>query len=104
MDDVSQIAVPPAESVLKIEPQHTARREFGDESVVLDLQASVYFGLNRSAGVLWQQLLSGATRRQLVETLLADGAPARSVHQVGRDVDDFVLALRREGLLNDVDA
>lgn len=104
MDDFSRNESQPAEGVLRIRPQQTARREFGDESVVLDLQASVYFGLNRSAGVLWQRLLSGATRGELVESLAADGLSRGSVDQIGRDVDDFLVALRREGLVHDVDA
>ncbi len=104
MDDFSPRQFQAPGTVLQIQPHHTARREFGDESVVLDLHRSLYFGLNRSAGVLWQRLLSGATRGELVDLLVADGAPQASADQVGQDVDDFVGALRKEGLIRDVDA
>ena len=83
----------------RVDQQRTAWREVGGEGVVLDLDSSVYFGLNRSAGPLWRRLLDGATRDQLAEVLLAaEPAPATS-SQAEAEVSEFLAALDGAGLL-----
>jgi hypothetical protein len=73
-----------------------AWNESGGEIVVLDLDTSVYFGLNATGALLWKRLTAGANRDDLVvlvEQLGVDGARA------GHDVDQFLAALDRCGLL-----
>ncbi|MFE0589815.1 PqqD family protein [Micromonospora echinospora] len=72
-------------------------REAGDETVVLDTTASVYFGLDRSGTVLWRRLAAGADLADLVAALTAD-APVDAVRATA-DVAAFVDALREHGLI-----
>lgn len=73
-----------------------AWRETSGEVVVLDLEGSVYFGLNGTAASLWRRLTSTASRGDLVELLQSLGADAG---QAARDVDAFLADLARYGLL-----
>ncbi len=86
-------------SIYRVDPQRTAWREVDGEGVVLDLETSVYFGLNRSAGALWPRLIDGASFDQLVLTLLVS-VPAPSTKAQGEaEVSQFLDALRIENLL-----
>ena len=73
-----------------------AWRETAGEIVVLDLEGSVYFGLNGTGASLWRRLTSTASRADLVEELRSLGADA---DQAAHDVDDFLAELARHGLL-----
>ncbi|WP_416904080.1 PqqD family protein [Micromonospora echinospora] len=72
-------------------------REAGDETVVLDTAASVYFGLDRSGTVLWRRLAAGADLSDLAAALTAE-APVDPVRATA-DVAAFVDALRAHGLV-----
>lgn len=88
-----------AARMYRVDPSRTAFRAVGDEGVVLDLSRSVYFGLNRSANVLWPVLLAGATRADLVAALI-DGEPAPlDERQAADEIAAFLAALEAEGLL-----
>jgi hypothetical protein len=67
------------------------------EIVALDTVDSRYLSVNRSGAVLWDALGAGATREALAKLLVErfDVEPATAV----RDVDAFVDALARQGLL-----
>ena len=69
----------------------------GDEVVALDVGASLYFGLNASAAVIWQRLEHGATRDDLVGELTATFDV--DAGRVERDVDQFVAILRARELV-----
>jgi hypothetical protein len=73
-----------------------AWRETAGEIVVLDLEGSVYFGLNGTAASLWRRLTSTASRADLIALLHNLGADAS---QAARDVDDFLAELARFSLL-----
>ncbi|QTE29424.1 PqqD family protein [Pengzhenrongella sicca] len=73
-----------------------AWRQTDDEAVVLDLEDSVYYGLNPTGVLLWKRLAAGATRRDLVGMLVASGAPAE---RASADVDAFLTELGSYGLL-----
>ena len=88
--------------VYRLEDGQTVWRHMGDESVVLDLAHSVYFGLNRSAGLLWKQLMAGATRTDLTTTLLAAGGGAPGTDRASADVDEFLETLQRQGLVHEI--
>jgi len=85
--------------VYRVDGARTAWREMGPEAVVLDLGRSVYFGLNRSAGVLWSRLLTGATHTELVEALVAAAPGPPGPRQAAADVSSFLAAVTAEGLL-----
>lgn len=87
----------PTEECLRVGGPGVAWRETAGEIVVLDLDGSVYFGLNGTAAALWRRLLGSATRSDLVEQLQAQGADLARAHQ---DVADFVAQLDRYGLLS----
>ena len=79
-----------------------AWRETGGEIVVLDVERSVYYGLNASAAELWKRLATGADRAELTATLMTDARvtdPPVTEQRAGSDVDEFLAELRRYGLL-----
>lgn len=76
-----------------------AWRETGGEIVVLDVDGSVYFGLNGTAAGLWKRLAAdGASRGDLTDQLLA-GAPVDGP-RAESDVESFLADLDRFGLLH----
>jgi len=85
------------ERTYRVDGARSAWRQVGDEGVVLDLDRSLYFGLNRSAGVLWPLLL-GADHLDLVEALLA-AAPEIDEPRASGEVSSFLAAVDAEGLL-----
>ncbi|SCF27939.1 PqqD family protein [Micromonospora mirobrigensis] len=84
-------------TVYRIGQQHAAWREAGDEIVVLDTRNSVYFGLDRSAALLWRRLLDGATADELTEALAATAPVERE--RAADDVTRFLSELDGHGLL-----
>jgi hypothetical protein len=72
-------------------------RETEGQIVLLDVEASVYFGLNGTGAGLWKRLTEGATRDELTSMLMRGSSVGRE--QAGSDVDDFLADLRRHGLL-----
>ena len=82
---------------LRVGGPGVAWRETADEIVVLDLERSVYFGLNGTGASLWRRLTSAATRADLIQHLRSQGAAEARATQ---DVDDFVAQLDRYGLLS----
>jgi hypothetical protein len=69
----------------------------GDEVVALDLSDSVYLAINKSGGRLWPALVEGATREELVSTLI-DGYGISS-EEAAKDVDAFLSSLDERDLL-----
>lgn len=88
-----------AETMYRIDPATVASRRVGNESVVLDLRESVYFGLNRIGGELWERLLAGATLDDLVQCLRAH-FPDVDHQQARDDVESFLWELRAQSLIN----
>ena len=67
------------------------------EVLALDVPAQMYLSANRTGAVLWSSLARGATRDQLVATLVAAFDVDQDV--AARDVDAFLGALAARGLL-----
>lgn len=83
--------------VLTLATGRLAWRETGAEVVVLDLEGSVYFGVNATAAPLWTMLARGTTREELVARVVGD-------HRVDRDraeadVDAFLVVLVEQGFV-----
>jgi hypothetical protein len=83
--------------VYRVRPDGVVWRAAGEETVLLDTESSVYFGLDRGGSLLWRHLAEGATVAELVAALVAT-APAERVRAAG-DVADFVNALLHHGLI-----
>ena len=83
----------------RIDRERTAWREMDREAVVLDLGTATYFGLNRSAGVLWPRLLAGCTFPELVDALIEEANSALPRHQAAVEITAFLTAVDAEQLL-----
>ena len=83
----------------RVSVDRTAWREVDGEGVVLDLDTSVYFGLNRSAGSLWPRLIRGASFDELTELLLGSVPAPPSRVQAEEELSRFLDALDNEHLL-----
>jgi Coenzyme PQQ synthesis protein D (PqqD) len=74
-------------------------REIDDEIVLLDGREAMYLATNGSGTLLWKALAAGATREQLVTTLIdAYGIDERSATT---DADAFLDVLVSKGLLTE---
>jgi coenzyme PQQ synthesis protein D (PqqD) len=51
-------------------PKHVMARNVGDETVILDLESGVYFGLDSVGARVWQLLAAGVTLEVICKTLL----------------------------------
>lgn len=69
------------------------------ETILLDLAASTYVGVNRSGSALWPALADGATRQELIERLRQ--VYGASEEQAGMDVDMFLGSCRGRGFLEE---
>jgi hypothetical protein len=87
-----------SERPLRVRADGLEWRVLEDETVVLDLRGSRYLAINRAGTVLWQLLVKGATRSQLIGRLTEDWAIGEG--DAARDVDAFCARLRAEGLLS----
>ncbi|WBB82079.1 PqqD family protein [Micromonospora sp. WMMD882] len=83
--------------VYQVGGPEVAWRQAGDEIVVLDHRTAVYFGLDRSAALLWQRLLAGATLDELVATLTTETRVDRQ--RATEDVRRFLDELADNSLL-----
>lgn len=72
-------------------------REVEGQVVALDRAASVYLAINPSGTELWPALVQGATRSDLIATLLETFDIGTS--RAEADVDAFVAALRQRNML-----
>ena len=84
-------------SELRLRTDGLSWRELDGEIVALDGDKSIYVATNRTGTLVWQKLAEGATRDQLVESLVA--AFGVSAETAAADVDRFVADLRANGLL-----
>jgi hypothetical protein len=82
---------------LRLRAEGVAWREVDGEVIALGLDSSTYFGTNASGSLLWRRLAEGATRNDLIGSLMEafDLDEERAI----ADVDAFVDDLRARGLL-----
>jgi hypothetical protein len=72
-------------------------REIDDEIVALEGRGSTYLAVNSSGGLLWRMLARGATRDELIATLVATYSLEAAA--AAADADRFVEQMRTAGLL-----
>ena len=84
------------ESRLRV-PEHVVYRDFGDETVVLNLDSGMYHGLNRTAAAMLKVVGESDTVDAAVERLVAEFEQPREV--IERDLLDLCKALSERGLI-----
>jgi hypothetical protein len=72
-------------------------REIEGEVVAVDLEGSVYLAINRTGAALWPSLAEGATRNDLIRTLIDRYELNEST--AAADVDSFVAMLKEQNLV-----
>ena len=82
---------------LKLRGEGLTWREIDDEVVALDIDSATYVSANASGRLLWKALAGGATREQLVGSLVETFGI--DVERAGKDVDVFLADLEARGLL-----
>ena len=84
-------------TVLRLREDRLQWIDADGEVVALDERSLMYLNANPSGAVLWRALAAGATREQLVGSLL--DAFEVDEETAGRDVDRFLEDLRSRDLL-----
>jgi hypothetical protein len=74
-------------------------REVEGEIVALDVRTSTYFAVNATGAVIWQALIDGASRDELVSRVREAFPVDEEV--AAKDLDAFLAALREQNLLED---
>lgn len=75
--------------------------KLGDEAVLLNVETGVYFGLDEIGTRIWDLLIAGVTPNEIVTQLLDEYDVERE--QLCADVRDFLQALVRKGLAQELD-
>jgi hypothetical protein len=83
--------------MLRLRPVRLSWRVIDDQVVVLDMAREEYFTVNPTGGVMWELLVEGATKEQLVAALTARFDV--DVDTAERDATDFVSSLKELRLL-----
>ncbi len=78
-------------------PEHVVYRDFGDETVILNLRSGMYHGLNSTAALMVERLSEGETVAAAVERLTSETGQPREV--IARDVARLCDALAERGLI-----
>jgi len=83
---------------LSVPPQVMSRR-VGDETVLLDLESGLYFGVDRVGQRIWELAGNGKTVGEIVDAIVGEFEVDRS--QAEADVLDFAETLVERGLLSE---
>jgi hypothetical protein len=78
-------------------PAAVMARDVGGETVILNLESGVYFGLDAVGGRIWQLLSEGKTLGQICDVMLEEYDVTR--HEIERDVQTLVESLRAHHLI-----
>ena len=73
-------------------------QEVNGETVLLDLEGEIYFGLNEVGTRIWQLLESGQTVAEAVSTLIAEYDVSQQ--QLETDVSELLAKLIKAGLVS----
>ncbi len=83
-------------STLRV-PDHVVYRDFGDETVILNLRTGSYHGLNETAATMLGALGESSTVAEAIERLIDEYGVEREVME--RDVLDLCHALAERDLI-----
>ncbi|HEV8065716.1 MAG TPA: PqqD family protein [Acidimicrobiales bacterium] len=84
----------------QIREDDVAWRRVVDDMVLLDVEHSVYHGLNRTGAIIWEGIAGGHSVAELIE-LVAEEFPD-AAEQASSDVPRFLRALVDAGLITPV--
>jgi len=77
--------------------KHVAWRKVDDEVVILDLETSVYYSLNETAGHIWELVGKGLSEQAIADELAEEYG--QSVKTVQKDVSALIKKLKKENLI-----
>ena len=78
-------------------PEQVMARQVGEETVMLDLASSTYFGLDPVGARIWQLLVEGKTLAEVCDVMLQEYEVSRA--EIERDVTNLAEELARKGLI-----
>lgn len=78
-------------------PEHVVYRDFGNETVILNLQSGMYHGLNATAALMVERLGESGSVSATIATLTDETGQPREV--IERDVAELCAALTERGLI-----
>ena len=78
-------------------PEHVVYRDFGDETVILNLRSGTYHGLNETAATMLGVLGESSTVAEAIDRLIDEYGVEREVME--RDVLDLCNALAERDLI-----
>ena len=82
---------------LRLREGVTEWREAEGQLLVLDLEASDYLVVNRTAAAIWPALVAGTTRAELIKLLTSTFEV--DAESAAANLDEFLSRLRKRGLL-----
>jgi hypothetical protein len=85
--------------MLRLRAEDLVYQESDGETVLLDLRTSTYLVVNPTGTVVFPALVDGATREQLLESVV--DAFDVGAERAGADLDAFLADLEGRGLLED---
>ena len=78
-------------------PTHVVSRVIDDETVLLNLESGLYFGVDQVGQRIWQLVGEGESLRSIVDRIVAEYEVEAT--QAATDVLDFATMLVEKGLL-----
>jgi len=86
------------ESSVVVAASHTTSADVDGESVILDLDGGVYYGLNSSGSRIWRKIQEKKTVKELINEITKEHDVVRS--KCENDVLSLVRSLRKNNLIN----
>jgi hypothetical protein len=78
-------------------PEAIIYKKVGEETVLLDFERGVYYGLDSTGAFVWELLAAGRSAAEIVDALLAEYDVSRE--EAARDVDALLEELESHGLI-----
>jgi len=78
-------------------PNYVMVRLLGDESVLLNMKAEIYYGLDATGTRMWQVLITSSSIEKAYEELLAEFDVGEAL--LSRNLTDLIAQLVDKGLL-----
>lgn len=81
-------------------PSQVLARQVGDETVILDLESGIYYGLDPVGARIWQLMVEGRPLHEVCDVMLAEYDVARE--DLERDILKLVGDLSAQKLISTV--
>ena len=80
-------------------PPHVVSRAIDDESVLLNLESGLYFGVDQIGQMIWRLVGEGLALSEIIDAIVTEYLV--ETDQAKNDVFEFAKALIEKGLLTD---